>query len=67
MNLFLEENKVPEHCLKLDRWQGPTHINKLKQDEIELSFQGQIVYEVYSVMHTKRACLFRLYRLKNIS
>ena len=21
--LFLEENKVPEHCLKLERWQGP--------------------------------------------
>ena len=21
--LFSEENKVPEHCLKLERWQGP--------------------------------------------
>lgn len=24
-----EENKVPEHCLKLERWWGPPHINKI--------------------------------------
>ena len=29
--LFSEENKVPEHCLKLERWQGPPCINKGKQ------------------------------------
>ena len=29
--LFTEENKVPEHCLKLERRQGPPHINKVKQ------------------------------------
>ena len=33
------KNQVPEHCLKLERWQGPTHINKVKQDETVLSFQ----------------------------
>ena len=27
--LSSEENKVPEHCLKLGRWQGPPHINKV--------------------------------------
>ena len=34
--LFLE-NRIPEHCLKLDRWQGPPHVNKGKQYEIVLS------------------------------
>ena len=28
----------PEHCLKLERWQGPPHVNKVKQYEIVLSF-----------------------------
>ena len=25
--LFQEKNKVSECCLKLERWQGPPHIN----------------------------------------
>ena len=29
--LFSEENTVPEHCLKLERWQGPPHIDKVQQ------------------------------------
>ena len=29
--LFSEENKVPEHCVKLHRWQGPPLLNKVKQ------------------------------------
>ena len=29
----------PEHCLKLERWQGPPHINKMKQYETVLSFK----------------------------
>ena len=28
--LFTEENKVLEHCLKLEKWQGPPHINRVK-------------------------------------
>ena len=37
--LFSEEERgSPEHCLKLERWQGPPHINKVKQCEIVLSF-----------------------------
>ena len=27
------ENKVPELCLKLEWWQGPPHINKVKEYE----------------------------------
>ena len=26
-----QEKRSPEHCLKLERWQGPPHINKVKQ------------------------------------
>ena len=41
-NLFSEENKVPDHCLKLERWQGPPHINKITQYDIVLSSQGAL-------------------------
>ena len=33
------QNKVPEHCVKPERWQGPPHINRLKQHKIVLSFK----------------------------
>ena len=33
----LREKRI-EHCLTLGRWQGPPHINKVKQCEIVLSF-----------------------------
>ena len=36
--MFSDENKLPEHCLKLERWQGPPDINKVKQYEMDLSF-----------------------------
>ena len=37
--LFSEEDdKAPEHCLKLERWQGPPYINKVKEGETVLSF-----------------------------
>ena len=31
--LFSEETKVPGRCLKLEKWQGPPHVNKVKQYE----------------------------------
>ena len=38
--LKLEENKVPEHCLrKPERWQGQSNINKGKQYKLVLSFK----------------------------
>ena len=42
--LFSEENKVLEHCLKLESWQGPPHINKVKQYEIVSSFSLYIQF-----------------------
>ena len=36
---FSEENISPEHCLELGRWQGPPHINKVKQYETVLSLK----------------------------
>ena len=35
--------KSPEHCLKLERWQGPPHINKVKQYEIKVSLFIQFI------------------------
>ena len=29
--LLSEEMKFPEHCLKLERWQGLPHVNTVKQ------------------------------------
>ena len=37
--LFLEENKIPQLCRKLERWQGPPHINNVKQYETVFSFK----------------------------
>ena len=55
--MLSEENKAPEHCLKLERWQGPPHTNKVKQYEIVF---------VYSVIKTKnRVCLFSFFWCKN--
>ena len=56
----------PEHCLKLERWQGPPNVNKARQSEIVLSFKVKFVYSVYSVMKTKGVCLFGLFRPKKI-
>ena len=41
-----------EHSLKLERWQGPPNINKVKQYDIVLQVQF-----VYSAVKTKRVCL----------
>ena len=30
--------RSPEHSLKLERWQGPPHMNKVTQYEMLLSF-----------------------------
>ena len=38
-------------------WQGPPHINKVKQWKCVV-LKRQFVYSVYSVMKTKRVCLF---------
>ena len=35
----------PEHCLKQERWQGPPHINKVKQYETVLSFMVSLVIQ----------------------
>ena len=32
--------RSPEHCLKLERCQGPPNMNKVKQYEIELSLRS---------------------------
>ena len=41
MNKLFSEKKIrpPEHCVKIERWQGPPHINKAKQYETVLLFK----------------------------
>ena len=43
--------RSPEHCLKPERWQGPPHVNKFKQQQ---TLFGRFVYSAYSVMTTER-------------
>ena len=35
--------RFPGHCLMLEGWQGPPHINKVKQIEIVLSFRVSLL------------------------
>ena len=37
--LTSDEKGNPEHCWKLERWQGPPHTNKVKQYETLLFFK----------------------------
>ena len=53
--LFSEENKIP--ILKLERWQGPPHVNTVNQYKAVLSLKSQFVC---SVMKTKRIYLFSI-------
>ena len=43
--LLSEENKVPEHCLKIEGWQDPPHVNKVKQ--YKLCSLRSIYYHFY--------------------
>ena len=44
----------PEHCLKLERWQVPPHINK-------------VMYESYETVKTKIVCLLSLFSHKTVN
>ena len=48
--LVSEDNMVPEHCLMLERWQGPPHINKVKQCEMLSSFKVSLFIQFNSVI-----------------
>ena len=39
--------------LKLERWQGPPHVNKAKQYEAVSSFKGHSVYSVVKIKRHK--------------
>ena len=57
-----EENKIQELSLKLERWQGPPHINKVKQYETVLSFKLSLF--IQSWKRGEAVCLFSLFRHK---
>ena len=69
--------RSPEHCLELERCQGPPNINKVKQYEIVLPFkvslfnqfiqpwkQGESVYLVYSSIKKNQPMKIFLFWLK---
>ena len=56
--MFSEKNKVPEHCLKLERWQGPPNI-KVKQYEKVLSFTVNLCIQI-SFFHQTLDAMFHL-------
>ena len=41
--LLSEENKIQEHRRKLEGWQGPPHINNVKQHETVFSFRVSLL------------------------
>ena len=43
--------RSPEQRLKLDRWQGPPHINKLKQYETVSSYVNEEVFSLSMFWH----------------
>ena len=44
------KQKVPEHCLKLERWQGPPHVNKVKQHETVSSVSRSVyLFSLFSL------------------
>ena len=45
--------RSPEHCVKLERWQGPPHINKVEQYEIVLSL-GAVCLFMKSHNHNRK-------------
>ena len=51
INKLFRKIRSPQRCLKLERWQGPPHINKVEQ--YETVDEDQFVYSIYPVMKTK--------------
>ena len=40
--------RSPEHCLKLERWQGLQHINKVKEYETVLFLEVSLLFSLFS-------------------
>ena len=55
------ENKVPEHCLKLERWQGPPHTNKLKHFETVLSFEVSLFLSLFQHKKSQSMKIFHFW------
>ena len=50
--LLSEKNKVPEHYLKLERWQGPPNINSMK---IYCSFKVSMFIELIQSLKQRKS------------
>ena len=62
--LFSEENKVPEHSLKLERWQGPPHINTQYKLCCPLKLFTQSLAEIHVYFHYYLSLLINISSLK---
>ena len=54
--------RTPKHRLKLERWTGPPHINKVKQNETVLSFKVSLFIQSFKTsliitLHTPKCSL----------
>ena len=46
--LFSEEIKIPEHCLKLEGWQGLPHINTVKLYKLSSPLKSVYLFSLFS-------------------
>lgn len=45
---------ISEHCFKLERWQGPPHVNEVKHCEFVLSFVSEDLSLLIQISFTKQ-------------
>ena len=60
---FFSHNQInkPEHCLKLERWQGPPNINKVKHYETVLSFKVSLFIKFILAVKKKKSMMIFLF------
>ena len=56
--LFSEENDAPEHCLTLEQWQGPPHINKVKPYRLCRPLRSVSFFSLFSQENKKELGFF---------
>ena len=47
-NCFQRKLSSPEYCLKLERWQGPPHMNKVKQHKLCCPLRSVCLFSLFS-------------------
>ena len=64
----LRRNKDPQHCLKLERWQGPPHVNQVKQYETLSSFKVSLLIQFFQPWKQEDyICIIRLHCISDFT